>query len=782
MGTPGSSTPQPLAEMEVAHVLFMDVVGYSKLPIEEQVAITNELRQTVAATPEYRLGTEQKTLICMPTGDGMALAFFSGPEPPVNCAIRIANSLKDHPRIKLRMGVNSGPVYRIPDIKGEPNVAGGGVNFAQRVMDCGDEGHILLSASIADVLRQHGHWAPLIHPLGIAEVKHGEHVSVFNLCGDAVGNPEIPQKLLGKLSIPVMQPTPAPARVSGTPGQPSQPQLSQAEQSSDVRRFRPGDASTLEPPRKQLGDYEVIRELGHGGMGQVYLVRNVISDRLEAMKILLPDLVGQDDLATRFMREIKLLASLDHPNIAQLRTAFTANNQLVMIMEYVEGETLAARLERGAFAPAEALNYITQVLAALSYAHGKGIIHRDIKPANMMLTRQGTVKLMDFGIARSATDVGMTITGATMGSLDYMSPEQVKSEPTDARSDLYSVGVSLYEMATGRRMFAATSSFSVMEAQVKEMPRPPIEVKPSLPQALNDIIMVAIAKNPGQRFQSADAFRNALSQVNPSTAAAAAAGAAAVQPAMTPPPVAPSTPATPVPVPRATPATPTPSAPLPQPGAYATPLPPARSGRHVGWILGAAIVVLVAIFGGTQVYRSHNQNAAMQSAAPTSESQAAPSVAAPQPAVPTSAAEPMTPLSAAPNGAPNAAPQPRPSRARTENQGGNSAQPSEPAPPPGPSPEEIAAQKKLLDDLETEDDQLDSRAAAAESSLDALEQQMHQSGLGMRGDIVAARSNMRTDLAKAKQALDSADTDRARKYLDQANHELEKLEAFLGRR
>src|ERR1700728_2377468 len=144
-----------------------------------------------------------------------------------------------------------------------------------------------------------------------------------------------------------------------------------------------------EDPSKRIGDYEVLGVLGTGGMGKVFKVRNVISDRIEAMKVLLPDLAGRQELATRFLREIKLLASLDHPNIAQLRTAFTADNQLVMIMEYVEGDTLAHRLEFGAFSTADTLNYITQVLNALSYAHGKGIIHRDIKPSNMMLTPQG---------------------------------------------------------------------------------------------------------------------------------------------------------------------------------------------------------------------------------------------------------------------------------------------------------------------------------------------------------------------------------------------------------
>src|SRR5271165_213930 len=285
-----------------------------------------------------------------------------------------------------------------------------------------------------------------------------------------------------------------------------------------------------ETENRRIGDYEILGVLGRGGMGQVYKVRNTISDRIEAMKVILPDLAGRQDLADRFLREIKLLAGLNHPNIAALRTAQTVDNQLVMIMEYVEGTTVAALLAKGPLPVADAVNYIDQVLAALSYAHQNNIIHRDIKPSNMMVTPEGVVKLMDFGIARSGDSSALTGTGETVGSLYYMPPEQVKGQPTDARSDIYSTGASLYEMVTGERPFKADSSYSLMAAQVQQPPRPPIEIRADLPAALNEIILLAMAKDSGLRFQTADAFRNALQTVQ--TARPDAAGTASRVPAV----------------------------------------------------------------------------------------------------------------------------------------------------------------------------------------------------------------------------------------------------------
>ncbi|HEY1896515.1 MAG TPA: protein kinase, partial [Terracidiphilus sp.] len=261
---------------------------------------------------------------------------------------------------------------------------------------------------------------------------------------------------------------------------------------------------------QRVGDYEVLAPLGVGGMGRVYKVRNVISNREEAMKILLPDFASDPDLAARFMAEIRTLAGLEHPGIAQLRTAFQHNNQFVMVMEYVEGTTLEKLAAQTRIPFDHILDYATQALAALSYAHGRGVTHRDIKPANIMITTHGLVKLMDFGIAKSTDDMQLTRPGTTMGSVYYMSPEQVRGGNVDARSDLYSFGVTLYEMLTGRKPFQADTSYSVLNAHMNEAPTPPAELDPSISPQLNAIVLRAMAKLPEQRFQTAEEFRSAL--------------------------------------------------------------------------------------------------------------------------------------------------------------------------------------------------------------------------------------------------------------------------------
>lgn len=190
-----STDPRAHFELEIGHVLFMDVVGYSKLLINEQREIQGQLTQVVRRTERFRLAETAGKLIRLPVGDGMALVFFNSPEAPVQCALEISEALKAYPHLKLRMGIHSGPVSGVTDVNDRSNVAGAGINMAQRVMDCGDAGHILLSKRVADDLAQDGRWRPQLHDLGECSVKHGVGMSIVNLYTDSLGNPQLPEKI-----------------------------------------------------------------------------------------------------------------------------------------------------------------------------------------------------------------------------------------------------------------------------------------------------------------------------------------------------------------------------------------------------------------------------------------------------------------------------------------------------------------------------------------------------------------------------------------------------------
>lgn len=562
----------------------------------------------------------------------------------------------------------------------------------------------------------------------------------------------------------------------------------------------------------RIGDYEVLGTLGSGGMGKVYKVRNVISDRIEAMKVLLPDLAGRQDLADRFLREIKLLAGLNHPNIAALRTALTLNNQLVMIMEYVEGTTLAARLEQGRMPLTDAFNYMDQLLGALSYAHQQHVIHRDIKPANMMLTPEGVVKLMDFGIARSAADQRLTRTGTSVGSPYYMSPEQVKGQATDERSDLYSLAVSFYEMVTGQVPFHADSEYSLMAAHLQQQPKPPTEVRPDLPAALDGVILMAMSKEPTQRFQSADAFRNALGSVKENSPVATQwadpglpvgtrtmhasrldLGAGLVSPGYKPPPAAlmhQSTTASVVPPPQQ-------SQPIP-------PVlePPARHNSHRGLYvaLGASMVLAVLVVAAVYVPRREKINAHEPASAaqpgnpttsfPNSTSSGNPDggdTIKPQPADSTGSSS-QNPGTAIPSSG-QALGQTQPSRAPRDTASHGPRKKADVTLSTGQGNQEMAAQtvqktpapSAQLEDLEQQADQLSSQASAINDSLDNLRRQQTAQGLSLRGDIASAQERMKTHLARAQSALQNRDAQSAKKYLDLAEGDVVILDNFLGR-
>jgi eukaryotic-like serine/threonine-protein kinase len=295
-----------------------------------------------------------------------------------------------------------------------------------------------------------------------------------------------------------------------------------------------------------VGTYKIVAAIGAGGMGEVFRVEHVVTNRVEAMKILAAATSSSPEQDQRFLREIQLQASLSHPNIAAVHNAFWDNGHLVMIMELIQGASLRTLLEGGRIPLTTAIDYACQALAALDYAHAHGVVHRDISPANMIITEEGILKLTDFGLAKSLKDIRLTQTGALVGSLYYTSPEQVRGESNlDARSDIYSVGAVLYEMATGIKLFTSANPFTLMLAHVEQPPRRPSEVDPALPEAVDETLLKALEKDPEQRFQSAGVFRCALESVkdagrlymgHPALAASHAGnGAPAAEPTMSRP-------------------------------------------------------------------------------------------------------------------------------------------------------------------------------------------------------------------------------------------------------
>src|ERR1700730_2277354 len=182
-------------ELEIAHVLFLDIVGYSKLSVNEQHARVDELNGIVRLSEQFQKAEAANRILKIPTGDGMALVFYKSPEEPAQCAFEISRALKDNQRLQVRMGIHSGPISGVVDVNERTNVAGAGINLAQRVMDCGDAGHILLSHHVAEDLAEYERWRPFLHDIGTFEVKHGVRVNVTNLYSDEVGNPNLPSKL-----------------------------------------------------------------------------------------------------------------------------------------------------------------------------------------------------------------------------------------------------------------------------------------------------------------------------------------------------------------------------------------------------------------------------------------------------------------------------------------------------------------------------------------------------------------------------------------------------------
>jgi beta-lactam-binding protein with PASTA domain/tRNA A-37 threonylcarbamoyl transferase component Bud32 len=258
------------------------------------------------------------------------------------------------------------------------------------------------------------------------------------------------------------------------------------------------------------GRYRVIKRLGSGGMADVYLVEDQQLGRRVALKLLYRHLAEDVQFVERFRREASSAAGLQHPNIVSIFDRGEWNGTYYIAMEYVEGHTLKEVVrERGPAPPEAASDIVLQILRAARFAHQRGVVHRDLKPQNVLIDLDGRVQVTDFGIARAGAS-DMTETGSIMGTAQYLSPEQAQGRPVDARSDLYSIGIILYELLTGRVPFDAESPVSVALKQVSEAPIPPRELDPSIPPALEGVVLHALEKDPARRFQNADEFIEAL--------------------------------------------------------------------------------------------------------------------------------------------------------------------------------------------------------------------------------------------------------------------------------
>jgi serine/threonine protein kinase len=263
-------------------------------------------------------------------------------------------------------------------------------------------------------------------------------------------------------------------------------------------------------PGQRVGDYQIVRKIGAGGLGVVYEVQHIVSRRSEAMKILLPTQTGTMDGPDRFLREIQLLAALDHPNIARLHNAFYYKDQLVMVMELVVGDTLRRVGATRAIPLPKVMEYARQMLSALDYAHTRGVIHRDIKPANIMVGSDERLKLLDFGIATSSHAVELTLSGFLVGTLSYVSPEQIKGQKATPRSDIYSAGATFYELLTGQLPFTGSTYYEVASAHLNNEPVLASVINPGVPEPLARVILRALAKEPADRFATAQEFLTAL--------------------------------------------------------------------------------------------------------------------------------------------------------------------------------------------------------------------------------------------------------------------------------
>jgi serine/threonine protein kinase len=370
-----------------------------------------------------------------------------------------------------------------------------------------------------------------------------------------------------------------------------------------------------------IGNYRIVEKVGEGGMGTVYRALDVMLEREVAIKAIRPELSREPEIVERFRAEAKMLARLSHPAIATIYSFFIDGEDVFLAMEFVRGRSLSGLLQSTGPLPWEqAVPLLAGALDGIEQAHRVGIVHRDLKSDNLMVTESGTVKVMDFGIARLIGSSRLTRTGLLVGTLHYMAPEQIRGEEVDRRTDVYALGAVLYEMLTGRVPFQGSSDYAVLKAHVEEHPAPPSAATPGLPPWLDQAILKALAKAPAERFQTVEELRLCLQgQGSPAPAGPTFVIPAADQPSLhlaptvaaaRPPSGAPpSTPATPPPT-RLTTPSPAPATPPPVSIPPSSPAQAFSPAAHPAWGGGrrrAALLVagvFAALVAAAVLYRA----------------------------------------------------------------------------------------------------------------------------------------------------------------------------------
>ncbi len=351
-----------------------------------------------------------------------------------------------------------------------------------------------------------------------------------------------------------------------------------------------------------IGNYKITGTLGAGGMGTVYKGVDQMVDREVAIKMLRPEVGGQTDLTARFRAEAVSLAKVSHPNVATLYSFFNEGDEYFMVMELVRGANLEDYVAHTGRLPlAKAVAIFAQAAEGIASAHQRGVLHRDIKPANIMITDEGVVKVMDFGIARALRSSRMTRDGRIVGTVEYMAPERIEGNEDDARSDIYSLGIVLFELITGRLPFVSDSEFQLMRAHLS-IPAPSVqELRDDVPPAFAAAVSRSMVKNPAERYASATEFRDAVVGALPDVKLATASELAASLPR----PAAAETPgaakATRMAAPSQQPAPPTRAAATPSPPTRAAAVAPRAAGFSLGSLgwkhYAAAASVLVVLLG-----------------------------------------------------------------------------------------------------------------------------------------------------------------------------------------